>query len=68
MLALDAFDHALTEAYDKKAPHFIAEHAYRLAGAFSKILRGLPDPDRAAAARASRLALAGPRSPSWSWR
>jgi arginyl-tRNA synthetase len=57
-LALDAFDHALSEAYDKKAPHFIAEHAYRLAGAFSKfyqacpILTGPPD------VRPSRLGLA----------
>ena len=27
-LALDAFDGALRAAYDKKAPHFLAEHAF----------------------------------------
>ncbi|HWF76336.1 MAG TPA: arginine--tRNA ligase [Caulobacteraceae bacterium] len=57
-LALDAFDHALAEAYDKKAPHFIAEHAYRLAGAFSKFYQACPILISAPAVRASRLALA----------
>jgi arginyl-tRNA synthetase len=57
-LALDAFDHALAEAYDKKAPHFIAEHAYRLAGAFSKFYAACPILSAAQAVRASRLALA----------
>ncbi len=61
----------LGEAYDKKAPNFIAEHAYRLAQAFSKLLPGLPGPQRAdAAARGSRLALAavdpGPAG-DWRW-
>jgi arginyl-tRNA synthetase len=58
-LALDAFDAALTEAYAKRAPNFIAEHAYRLAQTFSKFyaacpVLAAPSPDL----RASRLALA----------
>ena len=57
-LALDAFDHALAEAYDKKAPHFIAEHAYRLAGAFSKFYQACPILSSEPAVRGSRLALA----------
>lgn len=59
-LLLDAFDHAADEAYDKRAPHFIAEHAYRLAQGFSKFYAACPvlaAPDEAT--RASRLALAG---------
>jgi arginyl-tRNA synthetase len=57
-LLLDAFDHAADEAYDKRAPHFIAEHAYRLAQGFSKFYAACPvlsAPDEAT--RASRLAL-----------
>ena len=57
-LALDAFDHALGEAYDKKAPHFIAEHAYRLAVAFSKFYQACPILISAPEVRASRLTLA----------
>jgi arginyl-tRNA synthetase len=57
-LALDAFDHALAEAYDKHAPHFIAEHAYRLAGAFSKFYQACPILISPPPVRASRLALA----------
>jgi arginyl-tRNA synthetase len=57
-LALDAFDHAAAEAYDKKAPHFLAEHAYRLAVAFSKFYAACPILSAAPAIRASRLALA----------
>jgi arginyl-tRNA synthetase len=58
-LLLDGFDHAVFEAYDKKAPNFLAEHAYRLAQAFSKFYAACPvlaAPDEAT--RASRLALA----------
>ena len=33
VLTLDAFESALTEAYDKKAPNAVAEHAYRLSQA-----------------------------------
>ena len=42
VLLLDAFDAALTEAYDKKAPNFIADHAYKLAQAFSKFYAACP--------------------------
>jgi len=58
-LLLDAFDAALTEAYDKKAPNFIAEHAFKLAQAFSKFYAACPifrEVDEKVAA--SRLALA----------
>jgi len=58
-LALDAFDHAVAEAYDKKAPHFLAEHAYRLAVAFSRFYAACPVLTAAPAVRSSRLALAG---------
>jgi arginyl-tRNA synthetase len=49
----------VTEAYDKKAPNAVAEHAYRLAQAFSKFygacpILAAPSPQ----IRASRLALA----------
>jgi arginyl-tRNA synthetase len=58
VLAMDAFDHAVAEAYDKKAPHFLAEHAYRLAGAFSKFYAACPIFTGPPDARASRLGLA----------
>ncbi|MBO9706896.1 MAG: arginine--tRNA ligase [Caulobacter sp.] len=58
-LLLDAFEGALSEAYDKKAPNFIAEHAYKLAQTFSKFYAACPilsaDDE---AVRASRLTLA----------
>jgi len=57
-LTLDAFAQAVTEAYDKRMPHILAEHAYRLAQAFSKFYAACPvliAPD--AATVASRLAL-----------
>jgi arginyl-tRNA synthetase len=58
-LLLDGFDHAAFEAYDKKAPNFIAEHAYRLAQAFSKFYAACPVLAASdEATRASRLALA----------
>ena len=58
-LILDAFDATLVEAYDKKAPNFIAEHAYRLAQGFSKFYAACPIIGAADAdTRASRLALA----------
>ena len=57
-LALDAFEHALAEAYDKRAPHFLAEHAYRLASAFSRFYAACPILTAPAAVRASRLSLA----------
>jgi arginyl-tRNA synthetase len=59
-LTLDAFEAALLEAYAKRAPNFIAEHAFRLAQSFSRFyaacpVLAAPSPDL----RASRLALAG---------
>jgi arginyl-tRNA synthetase len=57
-LALDAFDGALRAAYDKKAPHFLAEHAYNLAQAFSSFYTSCPILPSEGAVRASRLALA----------
>jgi arginyl-tRNA synthetase len=59
-LALDAFDSALRTAYDKRAPHFLAEHAFRLAQAFSGFYTNCPIlPEADNAVRSSRLALAG---------
>lgn len=58
-LTLDAFDAATADAYDKRAPNLIAEHAYRLAQSFSKFYAACPilvAPD--AATKGSRLALA----------
>ncbi len=57
-LALDAFDGALRAAYDKRAPHFLAEHAYSLAQAFSAFYTHCPIMASEGAVRASRLALA----------
>jgi arginyl-tRNA synthetase len=41
-LVLDAFDQALTEAYDKRAPNTLAEHAFRLAQTFSRFYAACP--------------------------
>jgi arginyl-tRNA synthetase len=57
-LALDAFDAALTLAYDKRAPHFLAEHAFNLAQSFSGFYQHCPIMQAEGAVRASRLALA----------
>ncbi|WP_395645494.1 arginine--tRNA ligase [Terricaulis sp.] len=57
-LALDAFDGALRSAYDKRAPHFLAEHAFALAQAFSAFYTHCPILPEQGAVRASRLALA----------
>jgi arginyl-tRNA synthetase len=57
-LTLDAFSQAVTEAYDKRMPHIVAEHAYRLAQSFSKFYAACPvliAPDDAT--KGSRLAL-----------
>ncbi|WP_298744550.1 arginine--tRNA ligase [uncultured Brevundimonas sp.] len=57
-LTLDAFSQAVAEAYDKRMPHLISEHAYRLAQSFSKFYAACPvlaAPD--AATRGSRLTL-----------
>ena len=58
VLTLDAFDAALTEAYDKKAPNAVAEHAYRLSQAFSRFYANCPILAAEPAVRASRLTLA----------
>ncbi len=58
-LELDAFDAALTAAYDKRAPHFLAEHAFALAHSFSGFYNNCPILQEAQQAiRGSRLALA----------
>jgi arginyl-tRNA synthetase len=59
VLALDGFDAALTAAYDRRAPHYVAEHAYALAQSFSVFYANCPilqEPH--ADIRGSRLALA----------
>jgi arginyl-tRNA synthetase len=57
-LTLDAFDQAVRDAYDKRAPSAVAEHAYRLAQSYSKFYAACPVLAAAdAATRASRLAL-----------
>jgi arginyl-tRNA synthetase len=56
-LELDAFDQALKQAYDKKAPHFLAEHAYALAQAYSGFWTNCPVLKAQGATRASRLRL-----------
>jgi arginyl-tRNA synthetase len=58
-LALDDFDRVVADAYDRRAPNLIAEHAWRLAQTFSRFYAACPvlaAPD--AAIRGSRLALA----------
>lgn len=59
LLALDGFHAAAHLAFDKRAPNFVADHAYNLASAFSAFYAAAPiatEPD--AAKRSSRLALA----------
>jgi arginyl-tRNA synthetase len=58
VLALDAFETALAEAYDRYAPNAVAEHAYRLAQAFSRFYAACPILAAEPAVRASRLTLA----------
>jgi arginyl-tRNA synthetase len=58
VLVLDGFDHTLQEAADKSAPNLIADHAFRLAQAFSRFYAACPVLSAEPAARASRLALA----------
>jgi arginyl-tRNA synthetase len=57
-LLLDSFDHAIGEAYDKRAPNLIADHAFRLAQAFAKFYAACPVLIAEEPARASRLTLA----------
>lgn len=58
VLALDAFETALAEAYDRFAPNAVAEHAYRLSQAFSKFYAACPILQAEPQVRASRLTLA----------
>ncbi|HEY0802874.1 MAG TPA: arginine--tRNA ligase [Steroidobacteraceae bacterium] len=58
-LALDAFDRVVTTAYERRAPHFLAEHAFALAQRFSSFYENCPiisEPQTAT--RSSRLTLA----------
>ena len=60
LLALDGFDRALTLAADKRLPHILCDHIYRLAQSFSRFYTDCPilsdaTPDDI---KASRLALA----------
>ena len=57
VLLLDAFDQAVVDAYEKKAPNFVAEHAYKLAQAFSKFFAACPIRSAEPALKGSRLAL-----------
>lgn len=57
-LVLDAFDGALRMAYDKKAPHFLAEHAYALSQSFSGFYANCPILQSEESVRSSRLELA----------
>ncbi|MES1202641.1 MAG: arginine--tRNA ligase [Pseudomonadota bacterium] len=58
-LALDAFEGALAASYDRRAPHFLAEHVYALSQAFSAFYDQCPIlPERDEVVRRSRLALA----------
>jgi arginyl-tRNA synthetase len=41
-LTLDAFDAAITTAYERRAPHFLAEHAFALAQSFSGFYENCP--------------------------
>ncbi len=58
-LSLDAFDHAVAEAYDRRAPNMIADHAYKLAQSFSRFYAACPILSaKDDTIKASRLALA----------
>jgi len=57
-LTLDAFSSAVSDAYDKRMPHLVAEHAYRVAQSFSKFYAACPVlAPGFEATRASRLSL-----------
>ncbi len=57
VLVLDAFDGVLVRAYEKRAPHLIADHAYTLAQQFSTFYSHCPVLREHGAVRASRLTL-----------
>lgn len=58
VLILDGFENALNGAYEKRAPHILADHAYALAGAFSSFYANCPIMSSSGEVRESRLALA----------
>jgi arginyl-tRNA synthetase len=59
-LVLLGFADAMRDAYDKRLPHLLCDHAFSLAQAFSKFYAACRIVDEAnAAKRASRLTLAG---------
>jgi arginyl-tRNA synthetase len=59
LLCLDGFELALSGAYQKRAPHILADHAYNLAGAFSAFYANCPIMAAGdETMRGSRLALA----------
>jgi arginyl-tRNA synthetase len=59
VMALDAFERALRNAYERRAPNFLTDHAYSLAQAFSAFYAACPVLGAEdAGVRASRLALA----------
>lgn len=57
-IILDGFENALNGAYEKRAPHILADHAYALAGAFSSFYANCPIMSSTGAVRESRLGLA----------
>jgi arginyl-tRNA synthetase len=58
-LALDAFDRLVTTAYERRAPHVLAEHAFALAQRFSSFYENCPIiPEPRESTRRSRLTLA----------
>ncbi len=57
-LVLDAFGRIIREASERSAPNLIAEHAWRLAQAFSRFYAGCPILAAEPPVAASRLALA----------
>ncbi len=58
VLILEGFANALNGAYEKRAPHILADHAYALAGAFSSFYANCPIMSSTGETRESRLALA----------
>jgi arginyl-tRNA synthetase len=58
-LVLDAFDRVVTTAYERRAPHVLAEHSFALAQRFSSFYENCPIiPEPQQATRNSRLRLA----------
>lgn len=58
VFALDSFENALKGAYEKRAPHILADNIYALAGAFSSFYANCPILGSEGDVRASRLSLA----------